>query len=316
MAGLLQVGERSELKPLIEDQLGAIPLASGPGHDGQIFYAIGLDLTGDEVGPLVGHAGFRYRRILYPVVSSLFGLLEGSALLYGMVVVASVSMALSAGMVAAMSARFGRSELLALAVVVNPGVWLSVQFLTSDAFTLVLMLAGLYAFALKRTRSSAIWFALGALAKDVSVATSTPFGAQHQRWPISLVPLGILVAWMGILVLHFGYGFASTGNFGWPLAGMFNASSNWPILDTSEWFYLLFGMASVIVGLATSFRRSWLQWSIWTWTGLALISSNWVWDFGNNAARAFAPIMVLAALSRVSTSDARLLIEPDVSQNR
>jgi hypothetical protein len=33
------------------------------------------------------------------------------------------------------------------------------------------------------------------------------------------------------------------------------------------------------------------------WTALAIVSSNWVWDFGNNVARAFAPIMVLCALS-------------------
>ena len=39
--GLLQVGETSQLRPLIESELGQIPLAPGPGHDGQIFYGIG-----------------------------------------------------------------------------------------------------------------------------------------------------------------------------------------------------------------------------------------------------------------------------------
>jgi hypothetical protein len=34
---------------------------------------------------------------------------------------------------------------------------------------------------------------------------------------------------------------------------------------------------------------------------LGVVSSDWVWDFGNNAARAFAPIVVLLALSVAQT---------------
>ena len=76
--GLLQVGETSDVRPLIESQLGEVPLAPGSGHDGQIYYAIGLDLDGDEVGPLLDHAAYRYRRILYPLVASGFGLFDGN----------------------------------------------------------------------------------------------------------------------------------------------------------------------------------------------------------------------------------------------
>jgi hypothetical protein len=51
-AGLLQVGEESAVRPLIEEQLGDIPLAPHSGHDGQISYAIGIGLIGDEVPAL------------------------------------------------------------------------------------------------------------------------------------------------------------------------------------------------------------------------------------------------------------------------
>ena len=296
LAGMLQVGELSALRPIIEDQLGTISLADGPGHDGQIFYAIGLDLDGDVVAPLLDHPAYRYRRFLFPLLASGFGLLEGWWLLYSMVAVGVVSMAVSAGLVAVMASRARRSELLALAIVLNPGVWLSTQLVTSDAMALALMVAGLYSFTRART-SSAGWFSLSGLAKDVSLATPLPLGMRFQDWKVSLIPFGVLLAWMTYLTIRFGDGFASRGNLDWPLVGMVRASTNWGLLDRTEWVYLIAAMLMVALGIAFSVRRTWLRWPIAAWTVLALISSNWVWDFGNNAVRAFAPILVLVALS-------------------
>ena len=80
--------------------------------------------------------------------------------------------------------------------------------------------------------------------------------------------------------------------------GIVDGSANWPDLDTEELVYLAFSLISVVAGIAVGISRStWLRWPILGWTGLALISSNWVWDFGNNAARAFAPLAVLVVLS-------------------
>src|ERR671918_2290202 len=67
LRGLLQVGETSHLRPIIEAELGQVPLGPGPGHDGQIFYGIGLDLDGDVVPALLDHGAYRYRRVLYPL---------------------------------------------------------------------------------------------------------------------------------------------------------------------------------------------------------------------------------------------------------
>jgi hypothetical protein len=307
LAGMLQVGETSLVRPLIEAQLGSIPLADGPGHDGQIFYSMAIDLDGDVVGPLLDHPAYRYRRILFPLVASAFGLLDGWALLYGMVAVGIASMAASAGIVALMARRAGKSELLALIVVLNPGVWLSLQLLTSDALALALMLAGLYAFTTARSAPSVSSFALSGLAKDVSLATPIPLGARVRDWKTTLLPLTLLCAWMAALTFRFGDGFASRGNLDWPLAGIVEASSNWANFDSTEWIYLVFSVASVAMGIVFSFRRTWLQWPIIAWTGLAIVSSNWVWDFGNNSARAFAPLVVLVGLSSVfSLSDRRM----------
>ena len=297
--GLLQVGEISAVRPLIETQLGDIPLAPGPGHDGQIYYAIGLDLSGDEVGPLLDHAGYRYRRILYPLLASGFGLLEGSALLIGMIVLTIASTAVAAGATAAVATRVGISEWVALAVLLNPGVWLSVRLLTSDALALALMMLGLMALGSKLVLPAAS-FALSTLAKDVFVVTpiGLAVGLDRKRRALGGISLLVLLAWMTWLTVTLGDGFTGRGNVALPVVGLVDGSANWPNLDVEELIYLGFGLVTVLAGLFVGIgRRSWLRWPILGWTGLALISSNWVWDFGNNAARAFAPLAVLIVLS-------------------
>ncbi len=296
--GLLQVGESSSLRPLIEEQLGLVPLAPGAGHDGQIYYAIGLDLNGDQVGPLLDHAAYRYRRILFPLLASGFGLLEGHALLYGMIALTVAATGLAAGCVAATAVRTGLRPWIALTVILNPGVWLSVRLLASDTLALALMCLGLTLLAARRSGAE-IPFALSVLAKDVYLVTPAglALSRDRRRWALLALPLVALLAWMTWLNVTMGQGFAARDNLALPFMGLVNASSNWPSLSGQDWFYLLFALVSVVAGIAFALiRRGWLMRPILGWSGLALISSNWVWDFGNNAARVFAPLMVLIAL--------------------
>ena len=310
-AGLLQVGETSALRPIIEEQLGEIPVARGPGHDGQIYYAIGLDLDGDEVAPLLDHGAFRYRRILYPLLASGFGLLQGEALLIGMIVLAAGSVAVASGAVAATAVRLGRSEWLALAVILNPGVWLSVRLLTADVLALALMAVGLLA-ASSSSRTAAASFTLSILAKDVYLVTPAGLSAarDRRRWLLFVVPAVVLIFWMSWLTLTLGDGFTGRGNLALPFLGIVEASQNWGNLDLEELFYLGFALTSVAVGIVFAvLRQSWLRLPILGWSILGIVSSNWVWDFGNNSARAFAPVALLVALALASqapepTSDA------------
>ena len=297
-AGLLHVGEASALRPVIENQLGEIPLAPGPGHDGQIYYAIGLDLSGDEVAPLLNHGAYRYRRILFPLLASGFGALDGSALLIGMIVVTIAATAVATGATAVTATRLGRSDWIALAVILNPGMWLSIRLLTADTVALALMAVGLMAVSGNRPRS-AISFAFSTLAKDVYLVTpgGLAVSKDRRRWFIVALPLAVLVAWMAWLTITMGEGFTARGNLAWPFTGIVDGAANWASLDMDEWFYLGFAMLSVGAGLIFGLtRRSWLRWPILGWSVWGVISSNWVWNFGNNAARAFAPIVVLVAL--------------------
>jgi hypothetical protein len=138
------------------------------------------------------------------------------------------------------------------------------------------------------------------LAKDVFVVTpiGLAVGRDRKRWVLAGISMLALLAWMTWLTVTLGDGFTGRGNVAWPFVGIVDGSANWQNLDVEELVYLGFGLITVLAGLIIGVgRRCWLRWPILGWTGLALISSNWVWDFGNNAARAFAPLAVLVVLS-------------------
>jgi hypothetical protein len=316
-AGLLQVGEESAVRTAIETQLGDIPLAPHSGHDGQISYAIGLDLLGEEVPELLDHGAYRYRRILYPAVSSLFGLLEGEALLTGMIMVTVISAGAASGLTASIGVRQGWSDWVALVVVLNPGIWLSVRLLTSDTMALALMLIGLHLFLSGRPAAAAA-FSLSTLAKDAYLVTpgGLAISRDRRRWLLLIVPVAVLAVWVVWLTVTMGEGFTGRGNLDLPFVGFVDAFPIWRGLDPAELLYLVFALASVALGLVyASLVKSWLRWSILGWSVLGVVSSDWVWDLGNNAARVFAPIVVLVALAeaaRRGTSDPMQLGREDL----
>jgi len=305
-AGLLQVGETSNLRPLIEDQLGEVPLAAGRGHDGQIFYAIGLDLSGQDLEGTIRDAGFRYRRILYPALASAGGLLDGWGLLYGMIGVALLSSALACGFVAAMATRSGTTNWFGLVVVLNPGIWLSVRLLTAD-LPAVAMIVGALFFVRSRQWTGAGLAALGVMTKEVHLATFLGPGFSRDRrnrmlLVAPLVALTTVVVWVSLTL---GDGLAGGDNLSFPLVGIVDAVPNWESFGSRQWFYLVFALGSVGVGLVfTILHRGSMRWSLLAWSLLGLSMSSWVWNASNNAARALAPIAILVVLSHLEQIEA------------
>lgn len=301
LAGLLRVGDESVARPIVEEELGSVPLTEGFGHDGQFFYAIGIDLSGDIMSERAGDWAYRYRRILYPLVASGFGLLEGEALLFGMVATSILSFAVAAAAAAWIANRVGLSEWVVLAVLINPGIWLAVRLLTADTLALALMLLGL-GMVVARRRGSPAGFALSVLAKEVYLPTPAGVAVDRdrRRWLDFLVPLAVLLAWLIWLSSTMTSGFTPRNNIALPATGVIEAASNWASMGSADWFYLILAFVFVAAGVgAGALMKGWLRWPILAWVGVALISSEAVWEFGNNAARVFAPIAVLIALNAV-----------------
>ncbi len=165
--GLLSAGQASPMRPFIEADLGAVTTVPDRGHDGQTVYLVARDpLARGAAADAMDHAGFRYRRILYPALAGLGGLLGPRATLVGLAALAALALGLASAATADLAIDRGVTDRVALAVVINPGLWLSVQLLTVDVLAVGLALSGLALWRRDRLSAAAIVLALAALAKD------------------------------------------------------------------------------------------------------------------------------------------------------
>ena len=303
-AGLLQVGEASPLRPLIEAELSRVPLAGGQGHDGQVYFAMALDPDGDVVGPLLDHEGYRYRRILYPLAASAGGLLNGAPLLYGMVTVSLAGFVLATASAAALARSLGVSTYAALGVVLNPGVWLSLWTLTADGLAIGLAVTGLALFV-RRPLWAAAAFGAAALGKEVFVVVGLAAaislllnGRRREALTLGVGSVVPITAWAGWLSLASSGGFSPRSNFGLPLQGVASSLPGWSGVEAvMAWTAIVLVVAAVIVVIWARHRLVHLL--VWPWVLLAVTASDWVWAFGNNALRSFAFLGIPTAIGIV-----------------
>lgn len=305
LAGLLAVGESSELRPVIEAELGMIPLSPGSGHDGQISYAIGLDLLGDEVPTSLDHAGYRYRRILYPAIASIFGSLGGQPLLWSLVGMNVAALGLATAALLSIARSLGRSTWIVMGVLANPGVWLSVRLLTVDMLAIALALSSIALWLNRRFAPAVVAVALAVLAKDQYLVVAFSIAAYElwQRRPVrsaiaATVPSLALTAWAVWIGSRMSGTFSPRGNLDLPLAGIVEAAAGWgtaPGADVALNILLIISTVAAVILVGVPRNRPHTMF-VAPWIVLALISSEWVWAYGNNAARAFAPILVWLAV--------------------
>ena len=309
VGGLIYVGEEHSVRPVIEGQIPGVPLAPGIGHDGQLYYAIALDLPGHWVPSFLEEyesVGYRYRRIAFPALASLFGLLEGTALAWSMAAVNAVSAGVASGTVALLARQLGASPWVALAVAMNPGVWLSGVISTADNLALAAGLLAVWAFLRGHTVAPALLLALASLAKEPALLFA--FGLVGYTWfvlndrrramALASVTVAPLAAWYAYVHLAIGDVFDSAGNIGWPGQGIVEAAAVWGGQHVWENARLAITLAFLAAGMIGWFRMDRLgRWLTIPWVVLALGSSHLVWDLGNNAIRTLSPLIVLVALA-------------------
>jgi hypothetical protein len=304
---LVNTGETSTLRPFIEAELGPVTTVKAAGHDGQFSYLIALDpLSRGQTSDLFGDGAYRYRRILLPALGGGFGLLGGKAALVGLIVWSVVGMGLATAAIADLGAGLGTRPWVVAGVLANPGLWLSVQILTSDALAFGLALSGVALWRRGHRSWAVAALALAALAKDQYLLVAISLAGwewfrNHRRDAVILVagaaaPLAIWSIWLtGIM----GQGFTPRSNLSIPLVGIFEAVPGWAQTGTANLTFSLIAIGSLLAATAILIliRSAFVQWLIWPWVVLALISSEWVWHLGNNSLRVFAPLMVFAVLA-------------------
>jgi len=304
-AGMLLVGDRSELRPFIESFLGPVPVVPGGGHDGQIYFAIAHDLDGDVVSSLIDNPGIRYRRPLLPVLASLGGLIEGKAVLaltFGWLV---LGFGVSAAAFRELLARSGAGPIWMAALFVYPGFWEATRLLTPDMLALGLVLCGLLLALQGKTMIPVIAFAAAAVTKEVFVVVALSTGAwmlfRRKRGPglaIAVVPTVVVAVCATLAISRFDAPVVD-GNFGFPFAGILAASSVWPNTSTLDRGYVVVTLCLLAASVAALWlaRSSIVRLLIIPWPLIGLISSDWIWSLGNGTIRSFAPLSLFVALA-------------------
>ncbi len=307
---LLQVGEDSGLASYISTRLPDLNLTPGVGNDGSIYFAIGSDLTGSTVPSLISSPGLRYRRITYPLLASFGGLLEGRSLLVGMITIVVASAASSLASLMAVAARFNLRRWVAIGLIGNFGWVLGIRLLTPDPLGIALMLAGIGAALDDRPAKATLFLATAALTKEPYYVTALAVAMwlwTHRRrgWALTSViaPLVPVAIWTAILHGYMG-GFNTGSHLDWPIMGVVKGTTFWIGAPTKDHAYSALALLGLGLAIGGGFatRAALFRWLSWGWAGVGLISSDWIWKFGNASLRVLAPCFLFGLLCVASRS--------------
>ena len=301
---LLAVGRTSHLRTYIESELGEVHLVDGPGHDGQMTYVIARDPFGEGEGPL-DHVGYRYRRILFPLLGGGFGLLGPGLTVWGLQLWAIVGLGLATAGAASLAFTLRLPTWVVAGVLANPGVWLSVQLLTPDVLALGLTLSGVALCLRHRWLLGAAVLAAAALTKDQYLVAALGLGGwlwwtERDRTRAAIVagiPALVLGAWS--LSLADMEGMSVRGTIDFPGLGILRSARVWAEDGARGVAFAAIAATGLLYGVVTSLlsRTSLYVWLTLPWVALGLISSIWVWEHGNNALRVFAPVLAFGTLA-------------------
>ena len=112
-------------------------------------------------------AGYRYRRILFPVLAGLFGLAGPAATVFGMIALTVVSYGAAVAICFAMARPDDAARRAGVALFIAPGMMASVRLLTIDVMAIALFLGALAMLIRRRSTAAIGLFAAAALTKEV-----------------------------------------------------------------------------------------------------------------------------------------------------
>jgi hypothetical protein len=314
--GLLMLGEESPSRPMIEAELGQIPLRPGDGQDGKFFYMIARDpfpsdrthhsyhLREDEPAPgslLFDRTAYRYTRILYPLLAGFGGLSSAQMALAGLYLWGAIGVGLAMASLDVLTTDLRGRGWVVFTPLMHAGVLSSLALLTSDALAVGLGLSAVAAWMRSRHVSATLLLTGAVLTKElyllVAVALAALAWRQGRRLEgagLILGPAVALLAWSLTLVSWTRESMWRGDAFGWPFVGFARTMVNGDIFAASlALFALLTAMAAPY--LAWRSRQAVLVYLIVPWTLVAICSSWAVWM--HDALRVFAPLLFFTVLA-------------------
>jgi hypothetical protein len=304
LSGLLTVGEEFPLRDYIRADLGDIQLASGVGHDGQQYYGIARDPFGlGQVPDLVDNPSYRYLHILYPALAGGLGVFPADVTVALMFALAVGGFGLAGGAGVTLARQMGGDHPLATLAIINVGLLLSVRFLTPDALALGLGMVGVVWVVAGRDRAAVLALAAAGLTKTTYLVIPLAVGAwlwrsdRGRAWLLGLAPIVPAALWTLYVFVRFGP--STAGNLSLPFTGVLDASGLWGSVSAGEVAMVVAAGGLLLAGavLALTSPEPLLRWLLLAWVGVGVISSEFVWEFGNSTLRVLAPLWTLGVVA-------------------
>jgi len=329
VSGFITAGDRHCNPTAVPRNLRVIP--NSDGYDGEFYYRLALDpftAKPEEWGIVIDAPSYRQQRILYPLLVWALSLGGNPALVpLMMLLVNYVSMCLIAWLAAVYVRSMGQHALWALAVVLYPGLLLSVSRNLLEPLQICLLLAALV-LARRGGRTgaalvlcAAVFTRETALLAAVALLAANLYRSRRSNWYVFLLPIALYGLWMLFLQHHWGeYGFRQGLNaiLRWPgqwLVEFMAVGVRLEDLLTGVWFTELCFMVIFTVGVALSLRSSvattGVKWAWLLYAALAAFLPNPVAGADWGFMRALSEFYVIGALILIGSQlKAKVIILP------
>jgi hypothetical protein len=175
---------------------------SGTGYDGQFFYYLARDpFLKDGNTAHLDEPGYRYQRLLLPVLAHAFALGQPAAIGWTLIVVNLLALVGGIACFAKLLERLGANPIWLVPYALNPGYWLGIQLDLSEPLALALATAAALARRSRRHGVAAALLAVGVLAREtllliaLTSAAYEFFHGNRRRALIYASPVFPAVAW-------------------------------------------------------------------------------------------------------------------------
>lgn len=314
ITGFYKLGDVLPLSPFL-DKKDVLIHDKQVGYDGQFFLTLGLDpfISNLETLKSLDYPKYRLGRYLLPLGGYFLGFGNRDLIPYTLVLLNGLLIIGSVWFLSKNYQMDGLSPWYALLFLCIPGLWIIFGFTTSEIMGAFFIIAGLYAFKLKRFAISTGLLCAACFAKEVTVIF---WGACLVDLLISknkkaLVYFGVsiipFIIFRLFLIQYFGNSSSELFNFTWPLAGHKTVLMSWfsgEHINKNEYLYfpLLFSSALLLsCKLAISWReQQYLFFASAGYLFLFFMSSTAILDYHISYNRVYFVIYVLILLSITS----------------
>ncbi len=313
ITGFFRIGSVLPISPFLNPDKTLI-FQGELGYDGQQFLSLALDPFFQDLDTLesLDHPAYRYRRILYPLLSYILGFGNSQIIPYVMVAINAIAILL---MIRITSLYF-KSQLVninqALFLLCIPGVWIVLSLSTSDLLAGLLFISSFYFYQNNQPIYTSLMVSLACLTRETMLILwlALIFSAiwQKRYYYLKYLAIAIIPAlfWNFYVISLDLLGASGSGNFGFPFVGifqkllsLFTADFNAKILFEAYSFLILILMffLTILLAYKNPLKNHLIQVSIFMYLGIFIISSLFILNYYLDYLRVFIDVYFLALLS-------------------